>query len=92
MTRRRRPIGQHREGLLAWTAEAPANPDLLVPLVMSLFKPPSVTNDGPVAAKRAHSGKQRERDLAHRAHPESILFSGSGSAIKRITAGVKAGH
>ena len=89
MTRRRRPIGQDCEGLLAWTAEAPANPDLLVPLVMSLFKPPSVTNDGPVAAKRAHSGKQRERELAH---PGSILFSGSGNAIIRITAGVKAGR
>jgi hypothetical protein len=60
-----------------------------VPLVVSLFQPLPVTDDSPVAAKRAHSGQQRERDLAH---PGSILFSGSGSAIKRITAGVKAGR
>jgi len=51
MAGRWRPIGQHREALLAWTAEAPANPDLLVPLVVGLFKPPSVTNDCPVTAK-----------------------------------------
>jgi hypothetical protein len=56
MAGRWRPIGQHREALLAWTAEAPANPDLLVPLVVGLFKPPSVTNDCPVTAKRAHPG------------------------------------
>ena len=49
----RRPIGQHRKCLLAWRAPAPPNPDLLVPLVVRLFEPLSVTDDRPLAAKRA---------------------------------------
>ena len=44
--------------------------------------------DSPLAANRAQPGEQFQRDLGH---PGSVLFSGSGSAIKRITAGVKAG-
>jgi hypothetical protein len=47
-----------------------------------------VTDDGTLAANRAQPGEQFQRDLGH---PGSVLFSGSGSAIKRITAGVKAG-
>ena len=58
-----------------------------MPFVMRLFAPPSVTDDGPLAAERAHPRKPREWDLGH---PGVVLSSASGSAIKRITAGVKA--
>jgi len=85
---RRRPVGQHREGLVAGATTAPPNPDLLVPFVVRIFEALSVTDDGPLAANRAQPGEQLQRDLGH---PGSVLFSGSGSAIKRITAGVKAG-
>src|SRR5580700_4757928 len=47
---RRRPVGQHRKSLVAGTTPAPANPDLLVPLVMRMFEALSVTDDGPPAA------------------------------------------
>ena len=87
MPRWRRPIGQHREGLLARATETPANPDLCVPLIVRLLEPPSVTDDRPIAAQRASPRQQRKRDLGH---PGSVLSSVSGSAIKRITAGVKA--
>jgi hypothetical protein len=73
---------------VAGATTAPPNPDLLVPLVVRIFEALSVTDDGPLAANRAQPGKQFQRDLGH---PGSVLFSGSGSAIKRITAGVKAG-
>ena len=85
---RRRPVGQHRKGLVAGATTAPPNPDLLVPFVVRIFEALSVTDDGPLAANRAQPGEQFQRDLGH---PGSVLFSGSGSAIKRITAGVKAG-
>jgi len=58
-------------------------------LVVSLFQPSSVTNDGLPTAKRTGPGEKFDRDLGH---PGSVLFSVSGSAIKRITAGVKAGR
>jgi len=72
---------------MAWPTAAPPNPDLLVPLVVRMFEPLSVTDDGPLAAKRAQPREQFQGDLGH---PGSVLFSVSGSAIKRITAGVKA--
>jgi hypothetical protein len=81
--RRRRPIGQHREGLLARATSPPANPDLCVPVIVSLLEPPPVTDDRAIAAQRASPGEQRERDLGH---PGAVLSSASGSAIKRITA------
>ena len=83
MPGRRRPVGQHRKGLVAWPTTAPANPDLLVPLVVRLFEALSVTDDGPLAANRAQPREQFQRDLGH---PGSVLSSVSGSAIKRITA------
>jgi len=73
---------------MAGATAAPPNPDLLVPLVVRILEALSVTNDGPLAANRAEPGEPIQRDLGH---PGSVLFSGSGSAIKRITAGVKAG-
>jgi hypothetical protein len=73
---------------VAWATAAPANPDLLAPLVVRQFEALSVTDDGPFAAKRAEPREQPQGDLGH---PGSVLSSGSGSAIKRITVGVKAG-
>jgi hypothetical protein len=84
---RRRPVGQHRKSLVAGTTPAPANPDLLVPLVMRMFEALSVTDDGPPAAKRAEPREQLQRDLGH---PGSVLFSVSGSAMKRSKADMKA--
>jgi hypothetical protein len=47
--------------------------------------PPSMTDDRVTTANRASPWEQIQRD-----HPGSILSFASGSAIKRITAGVKA--
>jgi hypothetical protein len=58
-------------------------------LVVRQFEALSVTDDGPLTAKRAKPGEQVQWDLGH---PGSVVFSGSGSAIKSITAGVKAGR
>ena len=82
-----RPVGQHRKRLLTGTTDASANPDLLMPLVVRLFEPLSVADNRPLAAKRAQSREQFQRDLGH---PGSVLLSGSGSATKRIKACVKA--
>jgi hypothetical protein len=46
-----------------------------------------MTDDCPIAAERAKPGEQRQWDLGH---PGGVLSSASDSAIKRITAGVKA--
>lgn len=45
-----------------------------------------MTDDGEVAAHRTPARQQSQREDGH---PGSILFSFSGSAIKRIKAGVK---
>jgi hypothetical protein len=58
-----------------------------MPLVVRLLAPSAVTDDGLVAAHWTPSRQQLQRDCGH---PGSVLFSDSGSAIKRIKAGVKA--
>jgi hypothetical protein len=63
--RRRRPIGQHREGLLARTTQTPANPNPSVPLIVCLLEPPPVTDNRPTAAQGASPGQQGKRDLGH---------------------------
>jgi hypothetical protein len=55
--------------------------------IVRLFASQTVTDDGLVAAGRAPSRQQAQRE---RGHPGSDLSSPSGSAIKRIKAGVKA--
>jgi hypothetical protein len=52
---------------------------------MALTESPSVADDRVVVADRASSRQKSQRD-----HPGSVLSFVSGSAIKRITAGVKA--
>jgi hypothetical protein len=84
---RRRPCGQDREGFPARPTQPAANPDPLMPPIVRLFAPPSVTDDSSVAADRTASRQMLQWDCSH---PGSVLSSASGSAIKRIKAGVKA--
>jgi hypothetical protein len=58
-------------------------------LIVRLFAPPPMTDDGVIAADRASPRQQSQRDSRY---PGSELSFASGSAIKRITAGVKARH
>jgi hypothetical protein len=87
VARRRRPEGQHGEGLLARRASAAPHPDAIMLLVMSLLAPASVADDRVLVADRTSARQLRQADLSY---PGSALSSVSGSAIKRITAGVKA--
>jgi hypothetical protein len=57
--------------------------------VVRLLTPQAMANDSLVATQRTPSREQFQRE---RRHPGSVLSSASGSAIKRITAGVKAYH
>jgi hypothetical protein len=79
------PIGQDGEGLIARTTDSAPHPDAFMPIIVSLAEPPSMADDRVVAAKRASPRQKFQRD-----HPGSMLSFASGSAIKRITAGVKA--
>jgi hypothetical protein len=54
-------------------------------VIVALTEPPSVADDRLVLADRTSPWQEVQRD-----HPGSILSLLSGSAIKRITAGVKA--
>src|ERR1019366_9322659 len=79
------PVGQDGKGLLAWRADSAPNPGRFTLIVVALAEPPSVTNDGVLPADRTLPRQEGQRD-----YPGSMLSFGSGSAIKRITAGVKA--
>jgi hypothetical protein len=82
---RRQPIGQDREGLTARPTDSAPHPNAFVPVVVGLAKPPSMSDDRVVLANRTPPRQKVQRD-----HPGSMLSFASGSAIKRITAGVKA--
>jgi hypothetical protein len=84
---RGRPGGQDRECLPAKRAPAPANPDPVVLSVVGLFPPAPVADDRRLPAHRTPARQLRQAD---RSYPGSLLSSVDGSAIKRITAGVKA--
>jgi hypothetical protein len=79
------PIRQNRESLPARLADPAPHPDAFVLVIVALAPPPSMANDRVVAANRTTPWQVPERN-----HPGSMLSSASGSAIKRITAGVKA--
>jgi hypothetical protein len=81
----RQPIGQDREGLPARLTDPASHPDAFVLVVVTLTQSPSVANDAVVTANGTSPRQQ-----VYRNHPRSMLSSTSGSAIKRITAGVKA--
>jgi hypothetical protein len=82
---RGQPIWQNRERPLARTTRAATHPDAVVPLVMSRAKSASVADDRGVLAQRADA---RQKVQWH--YPGSPLSLVSASAIKRITAEVKA--
>jgi hypothetical protein len=83
----RRPDGQDGECLAAGPATSAPNADDVVNFVVRLFAALAVADDRPVSAQRTLPWQQVQRE---RGHPGSILSSASGSAIKRITVGVKA--
>jgi hypothetical protein len=56
-----------------------------MPVIVGYAEPSSVTNDRVAAANRTLPRHEVQRD-----HPGSMLSFASGSAIKRITADVKA--
>ena len=82
---RRQPIGQDREGLPARQTDSAPHPDAIVPVIVGLTESSSVADDRVVPANRTSPRQEVQRD-----HPGSMLSFASGSAIKRITAGVKA--
>jgi len=82
---RRQPIWQDREGLLARPTDSAPHPNACAPIIVALTKAPSVADDGVVLANRTAPRQKFQGD-----YPGSMLSFASGSAIKRITAGVKA--
>jgi len=66
-------------------ADPTADPDALVSVIVRLPESPSVAKDRLAMAKRAYPRQKSKRN-----HPGSRLSCVSGSAIKGITAGVKA--
>jgi len=85
MPRRRQPVRQDGEGLPTRPADPAPHPDPIVLVVVGLPESPPVANDRVVLAKRAQPRQEMQRH-----YPGSLLSLVSGSAIKRITAGVKA--
>jgi hypothetical protein len=85
MSRRRQPVWQDGEGLSARPADPAPHPDATVLVVVGLAEPPAMANDRVVLAERAQPRQELQRH-----YPGSMLSLASGSAIKRITAGVKA--
>ena len=81
----RQPIGQDREGLPARLTDSAPHPDPFVLAVVALTQSPSVADDRVIPANGTSPRQEVQRD-----HPGSMLSFASGSAIKRITAGVKA--
>ena len=85
MSRRRQPVRQDGEGLPARPTNPAPHPDAIVLVVVGLAEPPAVADDRVVLAERAQPRQEMQRH-----YPGSMLSLASGSAIKRITAGVKA--
>jgi len=79
------PIGQNRESPPARRTDSASHPDAFVSVIVALASTPSMANDRVVVANWT-----TPRQAVQRNHPGSMLSSASGSAIKRITAGVKA--
>jgi hypothetical protein len=82
---RRQLIWQDREGLAARLTDSAPNPDACVPVIVALTKSPTVADNRVVLADGASPRQEIQRD-----YPGSMMSFASGSAIKRITAGVKA--
>jgi hypothetical protein len=82
---RSEPIGQDGECLPAGRTDSASHPNAVVPVIVRVAEAPSMADYRAVLAKGASSREEIQRD-----HPGSMLSFASGSAIKRITAGVKA--
>ena len=65
--------------------DSASHPDAFVPVIVGMAEPPSMADDRVVLANRTSPRQDVQWD-----HPGSMLSFASGSAIKRITAGVKA--
>jgi hypothetical protein len=85
VSRRHQPVRQNGEGLPARPTDPAPDPDPIVLVVVGLAEPPAVANDRVVLAERAQPRQEMQRH-----YPGSLLSLVPGSAIKRITAGVKA--
>jgi hypothetical protein len=83
--RRGEPIWQDREGLIARMTDSASHPNVIVMFVVGLAGTSSVTNDRVLAADRTSPRQEIQRN-----YPGSMLSFASDSAIKIITAGVKA--
>jgi hypothetical protein len=79
------PIGQDGEGLSARPTNAAPHPNPIVTVIVGISKSLPVAHDRVITTKRTSPREKVQGD-----HPGSNLSSASGSAIKRITAGVKA--
>ena len=64
--------------------DSASHPDALVTVIVGAAESPPVTNDRVLPANRTPPREKTQWD-----HPGSVLSFASGSAIKRITAGVK---
>jgi hypothetical protein len=82
---RRQPVGQDRKGLPARLTDSAPHPDVCAILIVALTKSLSVADDRIAAADRTSPRQEMQWD-----HPGSMLSFASGSAIKRIRAGVEA--
>jgi len=80
-----KPIGQDREGFPARLTDSTADPDALLMLIVGQSETSPMADDRVVPANRTTPRQAVQWD-----HPGSTLSFVSGSAIKRITAGVKA--
>jgi hypothetical protein len=76
---------QDRKRLATKMTDSTPDPDGSASVIVALTKPPSMADDGMRQTNRAPSRQQRQGN-----YPGSALSFVSGSAIKRITAGVKA--
>jgi hypothetical protein len=65
--------------------DSASHPHALVVVIVGLAGTPSMADDREVPANRTPPWQEVQWD-----HPGSVLSFASGSAIKRITAGVKA--
>jgi len=81
----RQRIGQDGKSLPARLTDSAPHPDAFVLVVVRITEPSSVANDRVLPADGTSPRQEAQRN-----HPGSVLSSASGSAIKRITAGVKA--
>jgi len=79
------PVGQDGEGRFAWPANSASHPEDAMLIIVALAESSSVTDDRVVVTDRTSPRKAVQWD-----HPGSMLSFASGSAIKRITAGVEA--